>query len=71
MANWKRVNDLDDLYNETVLLRETYPIHGNVSYYAGKVDKTGYGYCIYCSNGKVMLSEEYAYHYILIDEILF
>lgn len=73
MANWKRLQNADEVVGLNILLRETYPMCEKVSYYAGTVNKCVYDhYVIISSNGKVELyTDEYTYHYIRIDEIMF
>lgn len=73
MANWKRLHNADEVVGLNILLRENYPMGQNVSHYAGIVDKcVDDHYVIMTSNGKIeFYPDEYTYHYIRIDEIMF
>ncbi len=73
MANWKRLHNADDVVGLNILLRENYPMGENVSHYAGIVDKcAGENYVIQTANGKVEIyPDDYTYHFIRIDEIMF
>lgn len=73
MANWKRLYNADDVVGLNILLRENYPIVKNITHYAGQMDKCADGkYVILTANGKVEIyPDDYTYHYIRIDEIMF
>ena len=73
MANWKRLHNANDVVGLNILLRENYPTGQNVSHYVGIVDKCADDhYIIMTSYGKVeFYPDDYTYHYIRIDEIMF
>lgn len=73
MANWRRLQGVEDILGRDILIREDYSVGDNVNYYTGmlEVDADGDVY-IRSSSGKTkLLLKDYNYHYLMIDEILF
>ena len=73
MANWRRLQDTEEILGRDILIREDYPVGDNVNLYTGQleVDADSDVY-IRSSGGKIkLLLKEYNYHYFMVDEILF
>lgn len=73
MANWKRLQDVDEVLGLPILLRESYKQTDNVNYVAGTLERTVYDTLVLKAADVRMeiYPGRYDYHYICIDEIKF